>query len=264
MGFNFFCHSCNRNKDSCTSFNVNSAAYITTNEDLRSAMHFMPKKCNRALTVAASGDHPLFASLFGAKYVDTFDITFNAKCIMDIKTTALNCMNRDEYTSLLQDLYDLSKEGCVLSGQKIAKKLPIPTEDIDFMNTKSGLCIVGTFDKYRLPMALEYKKLQKIVKKPYKFFHTDIQSLGRELTESYDFIHLSNIFEHMQVSQKQQSKIIISLMEHVNVGGRILFQHLIWKPWKRPPIPEKLCPTHGDTDWRFVQIDMISIIERLR
>ena len=100
--------------------------------------------------------------------------------------------------------------------------------------------------------------------KPYQFFHTDIQSLGRKLTESYDFIHLSNIFEHMQVSQKQQSKIIISLMEHVNVGGRILFQHLIWKPWKRPPIPEKLCPTHGDTDWRFVQIDMISIIERLR
>ena len=58
--------------------------------------------------------------------------------------------------------------------------------------------------------------------------------------------------------------IFISLIGHVNVGGRILFQHLIDTPWEKPPIPEYLCSTHGNTDWRFIQFDMITVLERLR
>ena len=70
-------------------FSQYSRAYVITNEDLRYSLQFMPKETNRALTVAASGDHPLFCSLYGAKYVDTFDISYNAKCVMDIKVAAL-------------------------------------------------------------------------------------------------------------------------------------------------------------------------------
>jgi len=50
----------NLNDFPTTGYSSQSEAYKQTNEDLRSAMRFMPKNCNRALTVAASGDHPLW------------------------------------------------------------------------------------------------------------------------------------------------------------------------------------------------------------
>ena len=267
---------------SSTGYNADTHAYIMTNENLRFAMKFMPKNCERALTVAASGDHPLWCSLYGAKHVDTFDITYNAKCIMDIKTVALSCLNLDEYEFLLRELYyrsnynlrdlyccRLRNHDCLWGGsgmfeRKIAYKLP--PEDLKYIrkNRKYNLFGSGDIDKYRLPNVLEYENLQKIVKEPYKFFHTDIKFLSYELTESYDFMHLSNIFEHMKITPNQQEHIIISLMEHVNVGGRILFQYLISAPWQRPPVPEHLCRTHGDSDWRFIRGDMITILERCR
>lgn len=270
------------NIESSTGYSCHGSAYIMTNENLRFAMKFMPQNCERALTVAASGDHPLWCSLYGAKHVDTFDITYNAKCIMDIKTVALGCLNRDEYAFLLQELYRRSTDkqrdlyycrlrnyDCVRGGRgmferEIAHKLP--PEDLKYIrkNRKFNLFGAGGIDLYRLPNISEYENLQKIIKEPYKFFHTDIKFLRYELTESYDFMHLSNIFEHMRIGLNQQEQIIISLMEHVNVGGRILFQNIIDVPWERPPIPACLCSLHGNTDWRFVQMDMLSVLERVR
>lgn len=73
-------------------FSEYSPAYVVTNENLRTIKDFMPQNCNRALTVAWSGDHPLFCSLYGAKYVDTFDVTINAECITWISRPPLsNC-----------------------------------------------------------------------------------------------------------------------------------------------------------------------------
>jgi hypothetical protein len=251
---------------SSTTFSDDNAAFIMTNENLRCAMKNMPSKTDRALTVAASGDHPLWCSLYGAKHVDTFDITFSAKCIMDIKVAALSCLNRDEYRALLEDLYAQEMGWNVFFQEKMLKKLPIDDLKHIFKNRKRGLFIKGAIDEYRLPTVEEYEKLQKIVKKTYRFFHTDIKFLGYELKESYDFIHLSNIFEHMKIIRDQQQTIIMSLMEHVNVGGRILFQNLIFAPWEKPPVPEHLCSSHGDTDWRFIQkpCDMLTILERVR
>ena len=258
-------------------FQINPGRNIQTNEDLYAAMGNMPKNCNRALTVAASGDHPLWCSLYGAKYVDAFGITFNAKCIMDIKVVALNCLNRDEYVSLLQELYNRSNDNNEdlyyswlkwkkrrLFERKIANRLPIADLKHIRKNKKCDLFGSGNIDLYRMPTRQEYAKLQKIVKEPYNFIHTDIKFLGFKLTQSYDFIHLSNIFEHMNITLYQQEQIITSLMGHVNTGGRILFQHLVYAPWNRPPIPEYLCSTHGDNDWRFIRKDMITILERCR
>ena len=85
-------------------FSEYSPAYVVTNESLTTSMYWMPKNCNSALTVAASGDHPFWCSLFGIKHVDTFDISYNAKCIMDIKTAALGCLDYFQYIKLLENL----------------------------------------------------------------------------------------------------------------------------------------------------------------
>ena len=85
-------------------FSAYSRAYINTNEKLRLSMKYMPKNCNKALVCTASGDHALFASLYGAERVDVFDVSYNAKCIIDMKVAALNCLNREEYSEFLDDL----------------------------------------------------------------------------------------------------------------------------------------------------------------
>ena len=94
----------------CGEFSRYSEAYVITNEDLRESMGFMPKKCNHALTVAASGDHPLFASLYGAKHVDTFDISYNAKKnhISRVKKDRSHIKRGFAYAEVLNDLERIS------------------------------------------------------------------------------------------------------------------------------------------------------------
>ena len=254
------------NIESSTGYSCHGSAYIMTNEDLRLAMEFMPKNCNRALTVAASGDHPLWCSLYGAKHVDTFDITYNAKCIMDIKTTALNCLRWSEYISLVKNLYYWPDGSQVLFQEKIANLLP--KEELEYMESGDDWLFSsgGMYECY-LPKKREYRKLKKIVKKPYNFIQTDIAKLGYKLTESYDFIHLSNIME-LVAEENLCETIIVSLMRYVNPGGRILFQHLLSKLWEEPPIPRYLYYPDGKADWRFIPVnqkfDSKSILERVR
>ena len=86
-------------------FNTYSQAYAVTNENLRKTMRLIPKNAKSALVTAASGDHPLFCSLYGIQNVDTFDISYNAKCIMDIKVAALKILGYHSYIGLIDDLF---------------------------------------------------------------------------------------------------------------------------------------------------------------
>ncbi|MBO7644785.1 MAG: DUF3419 family protein [Alphaproteobacteria bacterium] len=210
-------------------FDESSLAYIITNEDLRSSMELMPQNCKRALTVAASGDHPLFCSLHAALHygttitVDTFDITPNARAIMDIKTAAIQCLNRGEYVKLLKKIHRSSN---VLNEQYMDKVLKnLSCEEYQFFYSQKGNkpFLRGGWveeDSLYLPIDSEYKKLQEIIKKPYNFIQTDIANLSAHLTEIYDFMHLSNILDH--VDKDEHWDILNTLLKHVNVGGRIV------------------------------------------
>lgn len=210
-----------------------SAAYIVTNEFLHDSMQYVPKNCNKALVTAASGDHPLFCSLYGAKHVDTFDISYNAKCIMDIKTAAIKCLDHSEYIDLLCNLYDCRDVTRVHNMDKIANNLS-PTE-YKYMCSMFGYALFSNRqlrdknDKFLISQQ-DYEKLQKIVKKPYNFTMTNIGRLGIHLTESYDFIHLSNILDYMEGSV-YRFLIVSRLFNHVNVGGRIISTNMCGKKW---------------------------------
>ncbi len=205
-------------------FSTYSNAYVITNENLRRSMQYMPKNCENALVVAASGDHPLFCSLFGAKHVDTFDISYNAKCIMDIKVAALQVLNKTEYWKLLCDLYrtydiievkNMGRLLDLLSSVVVDYLWAMSSEPI-FTNGCTPAC-----NKDYAPTVAEYNKLRQIVKKPYNFILSDISQLWFKLPVQYDFIHLSNILDYCQSEEKKED-VILSLIPHVNVGGTIL------------------------------------------
>ncbi len=82
-----------------------------------------------------------------------------------------------------------------------------------------------------LPTEPEYQKLQEIIKKPYDFIQTDIANLSAKLDgKMYDFMHFSNIFDYVNSNDVDVWQIIYPLMEHVNVGGRILSYSLFGRP----------------------------------
>lgn len=209
----------------CTVFGTYSSAYIVTNEYLPPAMNCMPKNCENALVVAASGDHPLFCSLSGAKNVDTFDISYNAKCMMDMKVAALNTLNHQDYIRFIKDLYDISVPLMdVKNMDGVLYKLPKTEYDYIYALRESPIFIRKSIslNVAVLPTQFEYNKLRECVKSPYNFILSDICKMGGKLTKSYDFMHLSNIFDYVQSFNYEF--VILSLMEHVNPGGRIVTQ----------------------------------------
>ncbi len=215
-------------------FSPYSPAYVITNEDLRQSMQFVPKNCNRALVTAASGDHPLFCSLYGARQVDTFDISYNAKCIMDIKTAALKCMGHVAYIELLKNLRLCQNIQHVPDMEYISKM--IPKIEWEYMCSMAGSQIFSNGivikdDNTHLVNYKEYKKLQKIVKGRYNFIMSDIANLSGHLTGTYDFIHLSNILDYRHTISARLYTIF-PLLKHVKVGGRIVCYNLVGLNWE--------------------------------
>ena len=200
-----------------------STAYVTTNEDLRNALKCMPKDTNRALTVAASGDHPIFVKLYGAKYVDTFDISLNARLIMDIKTSALSLLNHQEYCELLKNLYKSKDIMLVKNMSQIIRTLTsFEQKYIKEMRGENLFNKEIRPDSMLFPTNAEFQKMRQIINKPFNFVWSDIKTLHKKLKRNYDFMHLSNIFDYVGTYQDCMD-VLDSLASRTNPGGSICF-----------------------------------------
>lgn len=202
-----------------------SCAYVMTNEDLRHTTGLTRDMARKVLTVAGSGDQPLFYTLNGATHVDTFDVSFCARAIMDLKTQAIRSgISHDHYINLLSRLHVASSVSRIPDVDKMLSK--IPAHSAKFIRGMDGYRIFGNGiypDYYTAEMltAPEYKQLQLILKKPFKFIWSDLSELHTHLTDEYDVINLSNIFEWTPGLIKPA---LTNLRPHVRPGGYILAQ----------------------------------------
>lgn len=197
-------------------------AYSTTNEDWRSA-RTITYGARRVLTVAGSGDQALTYRLAGAAHVDTYDITHCAHVIQDIKTTAIQILPRNEYIRLIQELHYSTNPFGLESMRQIIKHLPSATLAKIRKNPNNFRFYRGS-DITSYPNNIftdsEYKKLQTIVRKPFKFYLAPIEHLHTQLTGKYDLIDTSNIFDY---GQTNIIDTLVSLIPHTKVGGRIIY-----------------------------------------
>lgn len=206
-------------------FSFYSPAYVISNENLRWITGLTKNIGQRVLTTTGSGDQPMFYSLNGATHVDTFDISFCAKVIMDIKMAALKTLPREEYIALLDAL---RKTGDAQSIQKMQDIMhQIPENSANFIRNMRGYKIFTSgwgpnMYKEHLPTDAEYTQMREIVKHPFKFIWTDLSALHTHLIGEYDIINLSNIFEHTDASRI--SPILASLRNYVRPGGYIIAQ----------------------------------------
>lgn len=242
-------------------FNRYSPAFIMSNEDIRKDLKlYKPKKFDNVLTVAASGDQPLFCKVFGAKKVTTFDISYNAKVITDIKYAALHTMTNGEYWKFLGDLQDENYKSRVPNWYRVAPKLDTEVQnyvhDLDDVQLFSN----GYICSYKRAFESgEYANLQKNLDKPFPFIWANITELGGELTESYDFVHLSNALDY--VAEPDMEPSLIAIMKHTNVGGRV-FVRSKNNPWVKPSC-EMVVQAHS-AQWDLLENGKAYILQRTR
>jgi len=200
-------------------------AYVVSNENQRLTTNFVPNVTD-VLTVAGSGDQALFYKLAGARVVDTFDITPNARVIQDIKYAAVKSVPVDEYKSLLCQLRCLSND--IMSVPQMVKlKQFLTKESRERIEQKKSQYIFGigpNVDMHpeNIPTPEEYEKLKNILEKPFVFILSDLESLGVKLNQKYDLINISNIFDNCYDTQTQ-TKILHDLSDHLKIGGRIAY-----------------------------------------
>jgi hypothetical protein len=203
----------------------NVPAYTISNENQRWATDAV--RGASVLTVAGSGDQALFYKLSGAKIVDTFDITSNARVIQDIKVSAIKHINRDEYVDLLEKLHYANGELSIslLQKSEIWDSLTKESREAIENHTKDMLFVCGLsahFYSENIPSDTEYEKLKSLLNKPFNFIWSDLCDLSAKLTRKYDIINISNIFDYVNDGQAQ-AKILNELSKHLKNNGRILY-----------------------------------------
>lgn len=205
-------------------FSEYSPAYCATNEDLRAVIGFSDVKNSRVLTVAGSGDSPIFYRIAGAKSIDTFDLSYCAKVVMDIKTSAVSVLEHPEYIEMILSLYNSKGTNQISHFEKINDHLSSDVKN--FLSEMDGCRIFKnglnprSYQRY-MPTATEYSKMQQMIKQPFEFKWSDISNIHTELHGHYDIINLSNVFQYIK-SAETISEILENLGRHLTPTGIIV------------------------------------------
>jgi len=216
-------------------FGKYSPAYILTNENLRETIEFGNSIKNvaggRVLTATGSGDHAIFYSMAGADAIDTFDISACAKIGMDIKIAAASVMSLEEYTDLLQKLYQAPNVLAVLNsyktGSEIIAKIPADTRKFinDSDNVGDNLIFAKGLEptdyKKYWPTPEEFSAMKQIANKPINFIWANLCHLHKHLESEYDVINLSNIFQYV-TDKKSCAGILKNLDRYLAPDGMII------------------------------------------
>jgi hypothetical protein len=242
-------------------FNQYTPAYVVSNENVHDVVQrFMPKYASSVLTVAASGDHPLICRLNGAKNITTFDISYNAKVIMDVKNAAIHQLNIGEYSQLLENLYHTQNVPSVPHMDQIVPRLKSTVRR--YIQQTNGMRLFSngygpqSYARYAI-MPSEYTKLQQMEQKPFKFIWSGIKDLDLH-DNMYDFVHLSNVLDY--VPYDDLTPIIKNIQNHVNIGGRIVILSMT-------SMSTKICLQYlikRQINWKMLESGRLNVWERIR
>lgn len=229
-----------------------SPAYLVSNEDLRSAMTVLQPRGADVLTVAASGDQPIFYKLYGANHVDTFDISYAAKVMMDVKTAAIRRLDNRQYRQMLNGI----NTACGIADvpeYRIVQDL-CPDDSQKFIREMHGFeyYLRGGLWSETVPFASEYDVLKKSVNGNFNFIWTDLDSLAGRLNKKYDQMYLSNILQY-GCSLRRVARIANDLAESLNPHGQIMLQVSPYFVWDELNVYERL----GDAVAKWAKVRMI-------
>lgn len=218
------------------SFGPYSPAYPNTNEDWRFAMAELHPAGKSVLTVTGSGDQPIAFAISGANKIDTFDTTYFARVIMDMKTSAIQTMDHKQYNNFVQGLRNTKSVREIPGYDKIASVCPRPSILAAKQMTGCKIFNAGTGVRAEyMPNDDEYNIAKQKITGPMNFIWSDLQGLHQELKQEYEIIYLSNIFEYFH-NQKQITTILNNLKPFIKNGGEIM----LYTSWVQTGVSESI------------------------
>ncbi len=225
-------------------FNPIGQTFLFTNENVGGYINNLGHDLTgaRVLTVCASGDHAFTFYGAGAHHVDTFDVNYAQKVIYELKNTMIRKLpyhdfmaffygkqtffNRKIITPIWNDFSDALKiylEVFYSTNIARARRMFVYGRAID----NPGIPYTNSKKQYDLTRAKLPEKIN--------FLHNDLETLPQKITEKYDLVVLSNIFDYMYLDApstqaslaKFYDQILSPIVQNnLNPGGAIAFEYL--------------------------------------
>lgn len=231
-----------------------SRIYQNTTENMKEYMPFLDGNYKKALLPTASGDHQLEAILNGITEITCFDINRLSRYFAELKFAAIKNLSKKEFLRFMyEDTFNINMfnylknsltEEVAIFWQEIFKNCSIEnivnnlfrhlglknhTEDIITGVNFSKYC-VKNFTRY-----LEddnYRFLQdRLDKVKIEYLEEDLSNLANTLTDTYDLINLTNIYEYVNSQvfyggAQKFAQSVNSLISHLNQDGKVLITYL--------------------------------------
>lgn len=191
-------------------------AFLFSNENVAGYISQFDMKGKTVLTVGASGDHLFECYAHGAKHVDTFDINYRQKPIMELKNLMIQHV---PYEDFLEFFFD---DANFFNPQIIEPIIPMFSMSLRmFMDLYYSMGSAGRklfvyngksnflaqYDNKYYSNQFKYDALGIELPKKISFTHTDITGISAHFTRKYDYIFLSNIFDfqHHEITDSYQA-----------------------------------------------------------
>jgi hypothetical protein len=230
----YITHADKLNDRSGNAFSRYSPAYVFCNERINDIINVLRPDGKNVLAVAGSGDMPLFLTAYGAKHVDTFDISYNARVIMDIKTHMLH--NKVKFMDYVAVLTNLEKSVDVTKCESWNIVKPVLNSDIsEYLYAMRGCKIFMRGDTGKgiiLPNSPEFISMCENVPERYNFIWSDLFDVCGQISgQKYDIIYLSNVFQYV-ANPNHIVGALNDFHKHLNPGGIMVIDSLLPKAVK--------------------------------
>lgn len=187
-------------------FNWAGPVFLFTNENIADYLKKLGNVSGKdVLTVAASGDHAFESFLCGANHVDTFDINYLQKHVMELKTKMIKNLSYHDFMrfffshkkffdrEIIRPIWNKLSPGTRMFLKKYYER----KDQVMFVYGSSQDSYYNLDKISYINDEKAYEHLGKILPDKIRFKHTDISNISNKFDGVYDIILMSNIFEYM-------------------------------------------------------------------
>ena len=219
--------------------------FLFSNENVAGYLDKFDLTDKSVLTVAASGDHAFECYARGAKHVDTFDINYRQKPIMELKNHMIKNIPYEDFVDFFftrSRFFDIKIIEPIMSQFSPSLQMFL---DLYYSMGNAGrklfayhgeLGFMAHYDNKYYSNEEKYNLLATKLPKNISFSHIDISGITTKFAKKYDFIILSNIFDfqHSEISDSCQAldcfyNGALSELAQNNLianGGIIIFEYM--------------------------------------
>lgn len=187
-------------------YNWNAPVFLFTNENIAGYLQQMNSvNGKKVLTVASSGDHAFECMLNGAQHIDTFDVNYLQKHIVELKSKMIKYLPYFDFMRFFFDKQNFFNREIIKPiwhtfspGLKIFLNKYYRSGDSSmfrYRKSQSPYYNVDRITYIRDPAA--YEHLGRIMPNNINFKRTDLTNITKQFEATYDTILLSNISEYM-------------------------------------------------------------------